>query len=142
MAYVISITDGNGNKTTVEVSYEIYRFEKNYLRQRIRDIKEAENNLSYEGFCELNEEHYMKIPEQLISSSCEAEIINNFSNKELHKAIDKLPEKQRRRLILKYTHGLTLEQIANIENTTLQSIGESIQSAIKNLSHDIGNVEV
>ena len=142
MAYVITITDGNGNKLTVEVSYEIFRFEKNYSRQEIRHLEESKENLSYEGFCELNDEYYMEIPEQLTTSSCETEIMNNFSAEELHKAIDRLPEKQRRRFILYFVNGLTFEEIAAAERTVHSAIVESIQTALSKLRKIIGSVEI
>ena len=141
MAYVITITDGNGNKLTVEVSYEIFRFEKNYSRQEIRHLEESKENLSYEGFCELNDEYYMEIPEQLTASSCETEIMNNFSAEELHKAIDRLPEKQRRRFILYFVNGLTFEEIAVAENVTYKSVVESVQNALVKLRRIVRNVE-
>ncbi len=140
MAYVITITDGNGKKITVEVSYEVYRFEKNYRRHALHDNQELENNLSFEEFCEINEGLYMKIPEQLTTSSCETEIINNFSNKELNKAIDQLPGKQRRRLILYYSNGLTFEEIAKAEGTHKMSIKQSVDCALKNLNKTLRKI--
>ncbi len=142
MAYVITITDGNGKKITVEVSYEIFRFDTNYRRGEKRYTEEAKDNSSYEGFCELNEEFYMKIPEQITTPSCEMEIIKGFSKEELHKAIDQLPEKQRRRIILMFSYGLTTMQIANIENVAHPVIVKSIQRALLNLKKNIGNVEI
>jgi hypothetical protein len=108
MAYVITITDGNGNKLTVEVSYEIFRFEKNYSRQEIRHLEESKENLSYEGFCELNDEYYMEIPDSLQPRLAKRKSLTIFLAEELHKAIDRLPEKQRRRLYFIFCERLNV----------------------------------
>jgi RNA polymerase sigma-70 factor (ECF subfamily) len=119
----------------VITTYEIYRFEKNWCRKERQYAKEAKNNLSYEEFCRLNEEYYMKIPEQLTAASCETEIIDNFFSEELHEAINQLPEKQRRRLILYYLNGLTFEEIAKAEGCYIRAVVKSIDTAIKNLKN-------
>ena len=52
---------------------------------------------------------------------------------ELHKAIDMLPEVQRRRLLLYYFGGYTYEQIAQMEGCTKMAVKFSIDIAIKKL---------
>jgi len=48
-------------------------------------------------------------------------------------AIDDLPEIQRRRLLMYYADGMTLEEIGEVENRAFQVIARSIASAKKNL---------
>ena len=52
---------------------------------------------------------------------------------ELHKAIDMLPEVQRRRLLLYYFGGYTYDQIAQMEGCTKMAVKFSIDIAIKKL---------
>ena len=51
----------------------------------------------------------------------------------LYDAIRKLPEVQRRRLILYYFQGLTYAQIAEMEGCKYQTVQESIYAALKKL---------
>ena len=56
------------------------------------------------------------IPHRLQEKSTELTYIRNSEYQELHQAINKLPKTQKRRIILRYFHGMTLQQIADIEN--------------------------
>ena len=61
---------------------------------------------------------------------------NNIKEKEreeLHKAIQYLPDLQRRRLILYYFGDMTYEQIAEIEKCSYPAARRSVLSAIDNL---------
>lgn len=73
------------------------------------------------------------IPPELQEESTELTYIRNFEYEELHKAINKLPDVQRRRIILRYFYNLTLQQIANIENVNKMSVKNSLDVAIKKL---------
>ena len=53
----------------------------------------------------------------------------------LHQAIAKLPEKQRRRLVLYYFWEFTYEQIAKMEGCTISPVKRSIEKAIENLKN-------
>jgi len=57
--------------------------------------------------------------------------------KQLHAAMDKLTETQRRRLILYYYHGLTYRRIAEIEKVNFKTISESVARAIQILKDNI-----
>lgn len=51
----------------------------------------------------------------------------------LHRAITKLPEIQRRRLILHYFQGLTYERIAEMEGCTKRAVKFSVDIAVEKL---------
>ena len=53
----------------------------------------------------------------------------------LHQAIARLPEKQRRRLVLYYFGEFTYEQIAEMEGCTISPVKRSIEKAIENLKN-------
>lgn len=53
----------------------------------------------------------------------------------LHQAIAKLPEKQRRRLVLYYFGEFTYEQIADMEGCKHPAVMKSISSALKKLKN-------
>ena len=60
-------------------------------------------------------------------------VVRQMLHKELHKVIARLPDTQRRRLVLYYFQQLTYEQIAEMEGCRYQSVQESILSAIEKL---------
>ena len=63
----------------------------------------------------------------------EDEYITDFENEFLNKAIDSLPEAQKRRLILHYFCNLNFTQIAKLEKCRKTSIKENVDLAIRNL---------
>ncbi len=79
-----------------------------------------------------------KIPYQNISTkeqSTEEVAIQNIQIEILKKEISKLSEVQRRRIFLYFFHGMSLDEIAVIDNCTPQAIHKSIKNSIKILSY-------
>ena len=60
-------------------------------------------------------------------------VFQKIEEEQLHIAISKLPEVQRKRLILYYFSGCTYEEIAKQEGCSKIAIKKSIDGAIKNL---------
>ena len=63
----------------------------------------------------------------------EEKVLRYIQNEALYQAIAKLPELQRRRLVLYYFGEFTYEQIAQMEGCKYQTVQESIYSALKKL---------
>lgn len=66
-------------------------------------------------------------------ATVEESALQRMEYAQLHRAISKLPEIQRRRLILYYFQGLTYEQIAGMEGCTFQAVAKSVAAAEKRL---------
>lgn len=60
-------------------------------------------------------------------------VIKRMEYKKLHNAILKLPEIQKKRLMLYFFKGLTLKKIATIEKTSIRAVQYTISIALKNL---------
>lgn len=127
--FFISFKDGQGKLCELEVSEQIYRtfdrFELDdlvYLNVWDRHIEQSEVK---EGT--LNKRAVHK-PENL-----EESMLGKIEKEHLHSAILKLPEVQRRRIVLYYFYDMTYEQIAKKESCTFQAVAKSIMSAVKNL---------
>lgn len=109
-----------------KVLYELFsRFELediSYLNRVSRHIEHSELTEA-----SLNDRAFYKAEslEESVSRSIEYEL--------LHKAISKLPETQRRRLLLHFFGEMTYEQIAKLEGCKYQAIQSSIYAAIKTL---------
>ena len=67
------------------------------------------------------------------AESVEETVLRSIEYEHLHRAISKLSETQRRRLLLYYFEGLTYEQIAKKEGCKYQTVQESIYAALKKL---------
>ena len=65
--------------------------------------------------------------------SVEETVSQRMEVDKLHQAIAKLPEKQRRRLVLYYFGEFTYEQIADMEGCKHPAVMKSISSALKKL---------
>lgn len=62
-------------------------------------------------------------------------VLRKIEYEDLHKAVGRLPEVQRRRLILYYFEGLTYQQIAELESCKRQAVCESVAAALKKLKN-------
>ena len=69
----------------------------------------------------------------------EDEVIQHIQNEELCKALRSIPRKQADRICAYYFMDMTLEEIANAEETTIQAIYYSIQAGKKNLKQILKN---
>lgn len=67
--------------------------------------------------------------------------MKKLQTEELHKAINRLPKIQQRRIMLYYFEGMTYEQIARQEGCTKMPIKRSIDAAIERLKKDLKKFE-
>ena len=127
--YYLSFNDGRGIMQNIEINKVLYdlfnRFELediSYLNRVSRHIEHSELTES-----SLNDRAFYK------EESLEETVSRSMEYEQLHKAISKLPETQRRRLLLYFFGELTYEQIAEIEGCTKRAVKFSIDLAIEKL---------
>jgi len=112
--------------------------------QITRELFEAMNRFELDDLSILNEwdRHYehSELTEgslydraAMLPESVEETVFRNLRYEALHKAMEQLPETQRRRLVLYYFAGLTYAQIADKEGCKYQTVQESIYAALKKL---------
>lgn len=112
--------------------------------QITRELFEAMNSFELDDLSILNEwdRHYehSELTEgslydraAMLPESVEETVFRNLRYEALYKAMEQLPETQRRRLVLYYFKGLTYAQIADKEGCTFQAVGKSITAAEKRL---------
>ena len=128
---MVEITDVNGKKVKVEVNFEVWEFDKNDYWKQIWQKRKSKQEDSYENLCKI----YAKnaIPREFTSKSSENEFMEKYEKEKLWKAVNSLPEKQRRRIILRFYYGLKISQIAKIENCSERGIKYTLLDALKNL---------
>ena len=125
----ITFEDGQAVYHKFEISKELYEafnaFELedvkylNVLSRHIEHSEVWENTLNMRA---------LKQPE-----SVEEIVLRKFQNEQLHRAISKLPKKQKRRLILHYFNQLTYVEIAERERCSVRAVEYSVRGAIINL---------
>ncbi len=127
--YYLSFEDGRGVMQNIEIDKVLYdlfnRFELediSYLNRVSRHIEHSELTES-----SLNDRAFYK------EESLEETVSRSMEYEQLHKAISKLPETQRRRLLLYFFGELTYEQIAELEGCTKRAVKFSIDLAIEKL---------
>lgn len=127
--YYISFVDGQGDLQEFEIPQWLHdtldSFELDdlvYLNVWDRHIEQSE---VWESTLNMRAIHK---PE-----SIEDMIIRNFEYEQLYSAIKKLPEKQRRRLLLHYFDGMTYVEISKMEKCSTRAVEYSIHNAIQNL---------
>lgn len=112
--------------------------------QITRELFEAMNRFELDDLSILNEwdRHYehSELTEgslydraAILPESVEEIVFRNLRYEALYKAMEQLPETQRRRLVLYYFAGLTYAQIADKEGCKYQTVQESIYAALKKL---------
>lgn len=135
--YYISFKDGQAEIHHFEISKILYdtfnSFELNdlvYLNVVDRHIEQSE---IWEST--LNERTFLK------PDSVEEIVVKKLQTEELHKAINRLPKIQQRRIMLYFFEGMTYEQIARQEGCTKMPVKRSIDAAIERLKKDLKKFE-
>ena len=125
----ISFTDGQGQTQKVEISESLYEAFDEF---ELEDISHLNKVSRYQEQSELTEvslhSRAVEVPEPL-----EEQVYRKLLCEKLHKAIGKLPEVQRRRLMLYYFGGYTYQQIAEMEGCKHPAIMKSVAAAEKKL---------
>ena len=125
--YYAVFNDGSGNNVETEISYQVaVTLFKTFVRaERNMRRSDERNTTKFEAkeYKELNEYSIEKV------ESSEDTVIKKLEKEKIYEAIDRLPHTQRRRLLLYYFEGYTLDEIANIEGCSSHSIFVAIERA-------------
>ena len=118
----------DNESVTVEVGEDVYALFNTFELEDLALMNE------FDRHSELGEQELARRAE-IVHITIDDIVAAKMDNEALMAAIDKLPDKQRRRVILYFFHGLTYEEIARIEKCKYQAIQYSIRSAIKKLKN-------
>ena len=119
----------DNESVTVEVGEDVYALFNTFELEDLALMNEFDRHSEHS---ELGEQELARRAE-IVHITIDDIVAAKMDNEALMAAIDKLPDKQRRRVILYFFHGLTYEEIARIEKCKYQAIQYSIRSAIKKL---------
>ena len=120
--YYVSFKDGQGVSHKLEISKVLYdTFDSFEL-----------SDLVYPNVVDRHIEQ-SEVWENTLNMRAEEIVFRRFQEEKLHKAINGLPEKQKKRLILHYFQELTYVEIAEREQCSTRAVEYSIHGAIQSL---------
>ena len=129
--YYLSFVDSNNMERCVEIDKPLFdafdRFELEDISFMHKVDKHYERTEQTEASLNKRAVKPQESVEEIVSQRMEVD--------KLHQAIARLPEKQRRRLVLYYFGEFTYEQIAEMEGCTISPVKRSIEKAIENLKN-------
>lgn len=129
--FYISFVDVNSDFQNIEVSQEVF---ESFNRFELEDISQMNE---YDRHLEHSEIYEHTLHKKKVSSDrlLEEYFENVQVTENLHKAINKLPEAQKRRLKKYYFEEKTFEEIALEEGCTYQSIQRSVYRAVAKIKN-------
>lgn len=127
--YIVSFKDVKGHLQDVEVSKEVYKAFDRFELDDLSEMNEYDNHIEHSEIFENNLEARAKDK----PISLEDEIIQKSTFDELKKAIDMLPEVQKRRIKKYYFADKNEYVIAKEESTTQQAVNKTLRFAIQKL---------
>jgi len=132
---MVSFKDVRGKLQKIEVSEEIYKTFDRFELDDLSEMNEYDNHIEHSEVFENN----LEVRAKNKPTSLEDEIIRKSTFEELKKAIDMLPEIQKRRIKKYYFEDMTLEEIAVDEKCSKVAIKYSLDIAIKKISEKFKN---
>ena len=127
--YMVSFKDIRGHLQKIEISEEVYKAFDKFELDDIKELNEYDRHIEHSEVFENN----LEIRAKDKSMSLEDEIIRKSTFDELKKAINKLPDIQRRRIVKYYFEDKTQQQIAKEEMVDIRAIQYSLNIALKKL---------
>lgn len=127
--YEVKFKDFYNKQFNIEVSEEIFREFNRFELEDISEMNEYDRHIEHSKLIESTLHNRAKEKE----ISIEELVISKIDKERLYKAISRLPEIQRRRILLYFFRDLKLKEIANIDNASIRAIQYSINIALKNL---------
>ena len=129
--HILSFRDGQGVLQEITINRELFELLDRFELDDLSYLNEVDRHYEHSELTEISlYNRATALPE-----SVEDAVLRNLQYEALYNAIWKLPEAQRRRLILYYFGGLTYAQIAEMEGCKYQTVQESIYAALKKLKN-------
>ncbi len=127
--YVVIFKDNTYKNHIVEVSEDVFNAMNSFELDDLKELNEFDRHIEHSLL--LDEKLYIRAKNKPLD--LEDEIIRKSSFEDLKKAINTLPEIQKRRIKKYYFEEKNEYEIAKEENTTQQAINKNLHQAIKKL---------
>ena len=134
-SYVVEFKDNKNIIHNVEISDEVYQAFDKFELEDISQIHKYRKHLEHSEVYEESLYHRAVNQDKSVEDTIEEKIMNDI----LKSAIEKLTDTQKRRIKLYYFEDMTLNKIAELENCSIASVKESIDTAISKLQKNLKN---
>ena len=127
--HFLSFWDGQGVLRGLQITKELFEVLNRFELDDLSILNEWDRHYEHSELTEAS----LYDRAAMLPESVEETVFRNLRYEALYKAMEQLPETQRRRLVLYYFAGLTYAQIADKEGCKYQTVQESIYAALKKL---------
>ncbi len=127
--YYLSFSDGEGVYHNMEIDSALYELMDSFEREDLSVLNEWDRHIEQSELSESTLEQRMLFQPETVEEAVNRQLYNEL----LHKALDKLPKVQRRRVMLYYFYDFTYERIAEIEGCTVMPVKRSVDRAIEKI---------
>lgn len=127
--YIVTFKDVEGISQEVEISEEIYNLFDKFELEDLSELNKYDNHIEHSELYDYTFEN--RIKDKPIS--LEDEIVNKTTFEELMRAINTLPEIQKRRIKKYYFEEKSQQKIADEEQVDIRAIQYTLKCALKNL---------
>lgn len=127
--YFLAFVDSTGAEQCVEIDKALFDAFDRFELDDISFMNEMDRHYERSEQTEQSLNRRAVQPQE----SVEETVFQRVEVETLRQAIARLPEKQRRRLVLYYFGGCTYEQIAEMEGCSKRAVKFSVDVALKNL---------
>lgn len=129
--YYISFVDVNNNSQKIEVSQKVFDSFNKFELEDISQMNEYDRHLEHSEVYE----HTLYKKKDLSGQSLEEYFDNAQDAENLHMAMNKLPEIQKRRLKKYYFEEKIFEEISREEGCTYQCVQRSVYRAVAKIKN-------
>ncbi len=129
--YFIQFKDGGGTEHCLEIEKPLFELFDQFELDDLTRLNELDRHLDDRELSTVPADESEEIRKQ----SAELAALRKMESEALHSAILRLPEVQRRRLILFYYGVLTHQQISDMEGCVRAVVTKSIHKALHNLKN-------
>ena len=133
--YYITFKDSQGQRNCLEVDKELYEAFNDFELEDLSYLNVWDRHL------EQSEVRESTLNERAVESpeTVEEIVFRNIQKEKVHKAIEQLPEVQKRRVEMYFLEGMTYEEIAVKEKCKHPAVVKSVKVALEKMKRILDN---
>lgn len=133
--YFVMFKDGERKMQIIKIEKSIYEAMNRFELDDLSIMNEYDNHIEHSEIFET------ALNKRILYKPLEIDEIieNDFTSRQLKKAIGQLSDLQKRRIKMYYFENKTVEEIAKIEKTTHQAISKAIRKGVRDLKKFLKN---
>ncbi|MBP3461854.1 MAG: sigma-70 family RNA polymerase sigma factor [Bacilli bacterium] len=131
--YMVIFIDSTGKKQKIKIEKEVYQLFDKFELEDLKEMNEFDRHIEHLEYTD--ESLYIKAINK--NNNLEDIVISKMKKEQLKRAIEELPDIQKRRIKKYYLEEMTLKEISVIEKCSIRAIKYSIDIAIENIKKNM-----